>query len=125
MRCIVIGAGIIGTTVALRLAQRGDVVTLLDRAAPGAGTTGTTFAWINASAKELRPYFELNVAGMAAHERLSAEFEGAPWLGPTGGWSGKPARGGSGSRPGRRNWRTGGTASATSRVARWSGWSRI
>lgn len=85
MRCIVIGAGIIGTTVALRLAQRGDVVTLLDRAAPGAGTTGTTFAWINASAKELRPYFELNVAGMAAHERLSAEFEGAPWLGPTGG----------------------------------------
>src|SRR5207248_10672435 len=67
MRCIVIGAGIIGTTVALRLAQRGAAVTLLDQGLPGGGTTGTTFAWVNASAKEPRSYFDLNAAGMAAH----------------------------------------------------------
>ena len=84
MRCIVVGAGIVGVTVAWRLAQRGGAVTLLDRALPGAGTTGTSFAWVNASSKEPRPYFELNAAGMVAHARLAAEFGDAPWLVPTG-----------------------------------------
>lgn len=95
MRCIVIGAGIIGTTVAWRLAQRGDAVTLLDRAVPGAGTSSTTFAWVNASGKDPCPraYYELNSAGMAAHRRLAAEFGDAPWLVPTGAleWETSPA----------------------------------
>ena len=84
MRCIVVGAGIIGTTVAWQLTQCGDAVTLLDRNVPGAGTTGTTFAWLNASTKEPRPYFELNVAGMRAHRRLADELGEAPWLVSTG-----------------------------------------
>jgi len=84
MHCIVVGAGIIGVTVALRLVQRGTSVTLLDRAVPGAGTTGTTFAWVNASSKEPHDYFALNAAGMAAHARLAAEFGDASWLVPTG-----------------------------------------
>lgn len=74
----------IGATVALRLAQRGAAVTLLDRAQPGAGTSGTTFAWVNASSKEPRPYFELNAAGVVAHARLAAELGEAPWRVSTG-----------------------------------------
>jgi len=83
-RCVVIGAGIIGTCTALRLAQRGAQVTLVEAGLPGDGTTGTTFAWVNASSKRPRAYFELNVAGMVAHRRLRAEWVDAPWFIPSG-----------------------------------------
>src|SRR5262249_45340581 len=46
--------------------------------------TGTTFAWVNASSKRPREYFELNVAGMRAHRRLSAEWTNASWIVSTG-----------------------------------------
>jgi glycine/D-amino acid oxidase-like deaminating enzyme len=84
MRSIVIGAGIIGTCTALRLAQSGVQVTLIEANLPGDGTTGTSFAWLNAGAKRLREYYELNVAGMEAHRRLIAEFPDAPWYVQTG-----------------------------------------
>jgi glycine/D-amino acid oxidase-like deaminating enzyme len=84
MRCIVIGAGIIGTCTALRLAQQGAEVTLVEAGLPGDGTTGTSFAWVNAGGKRPREYFELNVAGMRAHRRLAAEWSHAPWFVPTG-----------------------------------------
>jgi glycine/D-amino acid oxidase-like deaminating enzyme len=84
---------VIGATVALRLAQSGAAVTLLDRAQPAAGTSGTTFAWVNASSKEPRPYFELNNEGVAAHARLAAELGEATWRLPTGKleWDATPA----------------------------------
>jgi len=84
MRCNVIGAGIIGTCTELRLAQRGAQVTLLEASLPGDGTTGTTFAWVNASSTHPREYFELNVAGMRAYRRILAEGTNAPWLVSTG-----------------------------------------
>ena len=84
MRCVVVGAGIIGATVAFRLAQRGAAVTLVERGLPGAGTSGTSFAWANASSKEPYPYFALNAAGVAGHARLATELGDAPWLLPTG-----------------------------------------
>jgi glycine/D-amino acid oxidase-like deaminating enzyme len=84
MRCIVIGAGIIGTCTALRLAQQGAEVTLLEAGLPGDGTSGTSFAWVNAGGKRPREYFELNVAGMRAYRRLAAEWQHAPWFVPTG-----------------------------------------
>ncbi len=84
MRCIVIGAGIIGTCTALRLAQQGAEVTLVEAGLPGDGTTGTSFAWLNAGGKRPREYFELNIAGMRAHRRLAAEWQHAPWFVPTG-----------------------------------------
>jgi D-hydroxyproline dehydrogenase subunit beta len=79
-RVAVIGAGVIGASVAAHLARLGSQVTLLEAAYPGAGTTGTTYGWVNANAKEPREYFELNVAGMAAHRRAQAQPGGAPWL---------------------------------------------
>lgn len=83
-RVAVIGAGIVGASVAYRLAQGGATVTLIDRATPGQGTTSRSFAWLNANRKTPRAYFDLNVAGMAEHRVLADELEPGDWLHPSG-----------------------------------------
>ncbi|MFD2473479.1 NAD(P)/FAD-dependent oxidoreductase [Amycolatopsis silviterrae] len=83
MQIVVIGAGVIGLSVATALARRGARVTVVDQRVPGAGTSSTSYAWVNANKKEPQAYYELNLAGMAAHRRL-AESTGGGWLG-TGG----------------------------------------
>ena len=83
MKVAVIGAGIVGSSVAYRLSEGGAEVLLIDGAEPGSGTTSTSFAWINANNKLPRAYFELNVAGMGEHERLRDEI-GGDWLYSTG-----------------------------------------
>lgn len=77
---IVIGAGVIGASVAFRLAQPGVRVVVLEADRPGGGASGTSFAWLNAARKKPHAYFDLNVAGMRAHHDLEAEFGNAPWL---------------------------------------------
>ncbi len=65
-RVIVVGGGIIGAGIAYELAKRGAQVTVLERKAPASGTTGDSYAYLNASTKSnSRPYFELNRLGMA------------------------------------------------------------
>ena len=50
---MVVGAGIVGASVAYHLARRGVPVTLLDQAAaPAAGVTGDSFAWIGEAGGE-------------------------------------------------------------------------
>ncbi|QIG46640.1 FAD-binding oxidoreductase [Nordella sp. HKS 07] len=51
MRAIVIGAGVVGTSVAYHLAKKGVDVTILEQDYVGAGTSGATFAWTNANRK--------------------------------------------------------------------------
>ena len=80
---LVIGAGVIGASVAFRLAETGARVTVIERYRPGAGTTQTSFAWINAHNKRPRPYYELNAAGVAEHHALARELQGN-WLHATG-----------------------------------------
>lgn len=82
-RVVVVGAGIIGASVACRLSERGAPVVLLDAAEPASGTTSTSFAWVNANNKTPREYFDLNVAGMEEHVRLRDELGGG-WLHETG-----------------------------------------
>jgi glycine/D-amino acid oxidase-like deaminating enzyme len=91
---IVIGSGIVGVSVADRLSQAGLGVTIVDRGHPGPGTTGNSFAWINANEKTPRDYFELNFAGLKEHYRLDEEVGGAPWLHRGGNldWTGDPTR---------------------------------
>ena len=91
---IVVGAGVIGNSVAYRLTTGGVRVIVVDRAEPGTGTSANSFAWINANQKTPRDYFELNHAGMREHERIAAELGGAPWLHRTGNlvWTGDPER---------------------------------
>jgi glycine/D-amino acid oxidase-like deaminating enzyme len=83
LKVAVIGAGIVGSSVAYRLSEDGAEVVLIDGAEPGSGTTSTSFAWINANNKLPRDYFELNVGGMGEHERLRHEI-GGDWLYSTG-----------------------------------------
>jgi glycine/D-amino acid oxidase-like deaminating enzyme len=83
LKVAVVGAGIIGSSVAYRLSEGGVEVVLIDGAEPGSGTTSSSFAWVNANNKLPREYFELNLAGMREHERLHGEIGGG-WLHPTG-----------------------------------------
>lgn len=47
-RCVVVGAGVVGTAIAWALARRGAEVDVLDAAAPGAGASGATLGWLRA-----------------------------------------------------------------------------
>jgi len=82
---VVIGAGVLGASVAYRLAQAGCAVTVLEARRVGAGTSGASYAWLNSSNKAPRAYHDLNVAGMAAHAALADEFPATPWLHRSGG----------------------------------------
>jgi glycine/D-amino acid oxidase-like deaminating enzyme len=87
IRCAVIGAGVIGACIALRLSRGGAAVTVIEAAGPGAGATGKSFAWIGASAPGLRepePYFRLNALGVHAYRRLEAECDLAGTVTRTG-----------------------------------------
>ena len=78
-KMIVIGAGVMGASVAYRLAQAGASVTVLEATRIGGGTSGISFAWTNAHQKPPRPYHNLNVGGMKAHAALRDEFGATPW----------------------------------------------
>lgn len=73
---VVVGAGIVGSSVAYHLARRGVPVTLLEQGpAPAAGVTGSSFAWISGAgghwpggARGLREYV------LADYRRLEEEL---------------------------------------------------
>jgi glycine/D-amino acid oxidase-like deaminating enzyme len=70
LKVAVVGAGIVGATIAFRLAARGAEVTVFDKGRPGSGATGHSFAWINATAKTPHSYHELNRRSMGLWDRL-------------------------------------------------------
>src|SRR5258705_5997731 len=90
---LVVGAGCVGANVAYRLAERGAAVTVLDAGAPGAGTSGASFAWTNSFGKTPRDYHDLNVASMEEHAGLTKELGGGGWLHQDGAlaWEDGPA----------------------------------
>ena len=70
----VVGAGIVGASIAWHLVRRGAEVTIFEREGPAAGATGNSFAWINANfSKRPRSYFELNWRGVQGWHRLETE----------------------------------------------------
>jgi glycine/D-amino acid oxidase-like deaminating enzyme len=73
---VVIGAGILGATIAYALARRGTRVTVLEKTAPASGATGDSFAYLNASTKQPRAYYDLNVRGIAGWRSLQQELHG-------------------------------------------------
>lgn len=78
---IVLGAGIIGASLAFHLADRGQRVLLLDPGPVAGGTTSASFAWANASSKTTEAtYHRLNAAGVAGYRALADRF-GAARLG--------------------------------------------
>jgi glycine/D-amino acid oxidase-like deaminating enzyme len=83
-RCVVIGAGILGASVAAGLASAGLRVTLLDQDQPGRATSRWSFAWLNSNDKAPRLYHDLNHAGMKAWAELAPALEGDAWYRPVG-----------------------------------------
>jgi D-hydroxyproline dehydrogenase subunit beta len=83
-RVVVVGAGILGVSVAARLAAAGLRVTLLDQDRPGRATSRWSFAWINSNDKGPRPYHDLNHAGMRAWAELAPDLDGDAWYRPSG-----------------------------------------
>ena len=70
----VIGAGIVGGSVAFHLTKYGADVTVFDKGLPGAEATGHSFAWLNAFGKLPRHYFELNHRSMELWSRFGEEL---------------------------------------------------
>ncbi|NUP42778.1 MAG: FAD-binding oxidoreductase [Streptomyces sp.] len=93
-RIAVIGAGVLGACVGWNLSRQGAKVVFIDAGRPGEGVTNWSFSWVNASNKTVRKsYFDLNVAGMAAHRELAATIGADSWWHPTGHlrWAKDPA----------------------------------
>ena len=72
----VIGLGIVGASAVYAAAWAGARVLAIDAGVPGGGTSGASFAWLNAVRKEPDAYHRLNAAGMTAHRELSRELGG-------------------------------------------------
>lgn len=79
-RAIVIGGGIVGVSVAWRLAQAGVTVTLLDSGGLGQGASLASFAWLNGSFIHDRDYFTLKLDGLGEYRALARELGATPWL---------------------------------------------
>ncbi|MFK0005272.1 NAD(P)/FAD-dependent oxidoreductase [Paenarthrobacter sp. NPDC090522] len=82
-KILIVGAGIIGCSLADEFTRRGAAVTIIDAAEVGAATSAATFAWINSNNKKPLEYSTLNVLGLQAHER-AASRPGARWFHQTG-----------------------------------------
>jgi glycine/D-amino acid oxidase-like deaminating enzyme len=70
----VVGLGVVGASAVYAATRAGVRVVGLDAGVPGAGTSSTSFAWLNACKKEPEHYHRLNAHGMAAHRDLAREF---------------------------------------------------
>ncbi len=79
---IVIGAGIIGASIAWHLTRKGAAVTVVSEALGGVATP-CSFAWINASWGNPEFYFHFRHRAMAEWKRLAQELPGLPlsWCG--------------------------------------------
>jgi glycine/D-amino acid oxidase-like deaminating enzyme len=84
MRVAVIGAGIVGASIAYRLNSLGAQVTLIDAGPPAGETSARSFAWLNSRGKHPESYFQLNFDGIGAHRRLAHDLGNADWHHPTG-----------------------------------------
>ncbi|MGI9405961.1 MAG: NAD(P)/FAD-dependent oxidoreductase [Hyphomicrobiaceae bacterium] len=76
---IVVGAGIIGASIAWHLVRDGARVTVIDQHEPGGVATPCSFGWINSSYGNPKLYFDLRVESMQAWKELVAARPGLPY----------------------------------------------
>lgn len=83
MKVLIVGAGIVGASIAWHLSRGGAEVTVLEGARPAAGASGRSFGWINASFFLNEDHFRLRAEGLRAWRRLAAAVPGAApdWTG--------------------------------------------
>ncbi|MGK5073294.1 NAD(P)/FAD-dependent oxidoreductase [Janthinobacterium sp. ZB1P44] len=75
-RIVVIGAGIVGASLAYHLASKGAQVTVVEAGGIASGVTGTSFAWINASCAGMDPIAALRGGAIGAWRRLETQVRG-------------------------------------------------
>jgi glycine/D-amino acid oxidase-like deaminating enzyme len=73
---VIVGAGIVGASIAYHLARLNVAVTLVDRGKPASGVTHRSFAWINVSHGLPETYPELRKRGIGEWHRLESELSG-------------------------------------------------
>jgi glycine/D-amino acid oxidase-like deaminating enzyme len=73
---IVIGAGIVGASLAYHLASKGAQVTVVEAGGIASGVTGTSFAWINTSCAGSDPIAALRGGAIAAWRQLETQVPG-------------------------------------------------
>lgn len=81
-RVIVVGAGIIGASIAWHLSRQGAVVTIL-AGKSGGEATPNSFAWINAGWGNPEPYYRLRMRSIQAWKRIAEALPSIPlsWCG--------------------------------------------
>jgi glycine/D-amino acid oxidase-like deaminating enzyme len=71
---VVVGAGILGCSIAVHLVDRGVRPTLIDPQRPGQGTSSGSFASISAFGKDPAAWFQLASAGMSGWQRFASRI---------------------------------------------------
>lgn len=71
---VVVGAGIVGASLAYHLAGKGAQVTLVEADDVASGVTGSSFAWINTSSPEPDPIAQLRGAAIDEYRRLETRL---------------------------------------------------
>lgn len=75
-RVAVIGAGIVGASIAYNLSKRGCDVVLIEKLKPAAQASGNSFAWINASYFDMpKSYFTLRTESLNEYHRLAQDVD--------------------------------------------------
>lgn len=72
-----VGAGIVGASIAYHLARAGAPVMLVDKSQPASAVTRKAFAWINVSHGVPKPYAELRLLAIQEYRRLEQELDHA------------------------------------------------
>jgi glycine/D-amino acid oxidase-like deaminating enzyme len=92
---VVVGAGIVGCSIALHLTDRGIRPVVVDPDRPGNGASVNSFASLSAFGKDPAAYYELAAAGMAGWSRWAERLGGDVGLRRDGEvrWAGDPWEG--------------------------------
>jgi glycine/D-amino acid oxidase-like deaminating enzyme len=81
LRVAVVGAGIVGASVAMHLAQAGASVTLFEKTGPARGATEKSFAWLNIYTSDAH-YRALRLQSLLAYRALDIPLQlGITWGG--------------------------------------------
>ncbi|MFI0847239.1 NAD(P)/FAD-dependent oxidoreductase [Mesorhizobium sp. IMUNJ 23232] len=82
-KVLVVGAGIVGASVAWHLAKAGCAIIVVDAGEGGGVATAHSFAWINATWGNPERYFHFRRRSMAGWRRLESEIPGVAvnWCG--------------------------------------------
>jgi glycine/D-amino acid oxidase-like deaminating enzyme len=92
VKIVIIGAGIVGSSIGYHLACRGAEVILVEKDQPGSGASRASFAWLNAGTKEPFEYHDLNRRSLEMWERFTQKLGqdvGLRWGGKVS-WEAEP-----------------------------------